>query len=231
MTNQKPVAIIHRNDYNEPKEQTNILRDLIKDALLNCRHVIDRQFVTIEHDEKQGRDVAIVQILNRLEALFLEREEGLSGAEDAYFHACSGMKHWQAKRAKAGKEIGTEGSLCDGIAWLFDRIEKLEAKLVFDMFGQIPTAQSDTKDSLAVQPPQGPVAIALNTGTRQGVKWLKNVEHGESLYTTQIAAQRQWAGLTDDDISTLWSEFKDAVCLDHKTWAKAIEAKLREKNT
>ena len=29
-----------------------------------------------------------------------------------------------------------------------------------------------------------PVAIALNTGTKQGVKWLKNVEHGESLYTT-----------------------------------------------
>lgn len=39
------------------------------------------------------------------------------------------------------------------------------------------------------QPEQEPVAIALNTGTKQGVKWLKNVEHGENLYTTPPAAQ------------------------------------------
>ena len=34
---------------------------------------------------------------------------------------------------------------------------------------------------------QEPVAIALNTGTKQGVKWLKNVEHGEHLYTSPPA--------------------------------------------
>ena len=33
-------------------------------------------------------------------------------------------------------------------------------------------------------PVQEPVAIALNTGTKQGVKWLKSVEHGMPLYTT-----------------------------------------------
>ena len=43
--------------------------------------------------------------------------------------------------------------------------------------------------------------------------------------------QRTWVGLTDDEVNTLWGEWKDAVCLDHKTWAKAIEAKLKEKNT
>ena len=46
------------------------------------------------------------------------------------------------------------------------------------------------------------------------------------LYTAP--PQRTWVGLTDDEISTLWDEWKDAVCLDHKTWAKAIEAKLKE---
>jgi hypothetical protein len=40
-----------------------------------------------------------------------------------------------------------------------------------------------------------------------------------------------WVGLTDEEIDALWQEWKDAVCLDHKTWAKAIEAKLKEKNT
>ena len=43
-------------------------------------------------------------------------------------------------------------------------------------------------------------------------------------------AQRTWVGLTEDEISALWNEWKDAVCLDHKTWAKAIEAKLKQKN-
>ena len=43
--------------------------------------------------------------------------------------------------------------------------------------------------------------------------------------------QRTWVGLTDEQISTLWDEWKDAVWLDHKTWAKAIEAKLKELNT
>jgi hypothetical protein len=38
-------------------------------------------------------------------------------------------------------------------------------------------------------PVQEPVAIALNTGTKQGVKWLKNVEHSENLYTTLPAQQ------------------------------------------
>jgi len=47
----------------------------------------------------------------------------------------------------------------------------------------------------------------------------------------QTTAQRKWVGLTDEEVNTLWGDWKDAVCLDHKTWAQAIEAKLKEKNT
>jgi hypothetical protein len=46
-----------------------------------------------------------------------------------------------------------------------------------------------------------------------------------------LPAQRQWVGLTDEEVSTLWGEWKDAVCLDYKTWAEAIQAKLKELNT
>jgi hypothetical protein len=46
---------------------------------------------------------------------------------DAYMAACDEMELWQKKRAKAGLEIGTEGSLVDGIGWLYGYIEKLEA--------------------------------------------------------------------------------------------------------
>jgi len=49
--------------------------------------------------------------------------------------------------------------------------------------------------------------------------------------TTPPAAQREWVGLTDEDIKELWDVWKDALCLDLKTWAFAIEAKLKEKNT
>jgi hypothetical protein len=60
----------------------------------------------------------------------------------------------------------------------------------------------EAADALAVpvQPVQEPVAIALNTGTKQGVKWLKNVEHGESLYTTPPAQPAVPDALTSADI-------------------------------
>ena len=34
-----------------------------------------------------------------------------------------------------------------------------------------------------------PVAIALNTGTKQGVKWLRNIPHGEKLFTRPMPVQ------------------------------------------
>ena len=49
-----------------------------------------------------------------------------SGAE-AYDIACEEMEAWQEKRRKAGKEIGTQGSLVDGIGWLYERLDELEA--------------------------------------------------------------------------------------------------------
>jgi hypothetical protein len=74
------------------------------------------------------------------------------------------------------------------------------------------------------QPVQKPVAIALNTGTKQGVKWLKNVEHGEKLYTTP--PQRTWVGLSDDEYTQLWGMKPDLL-----NFFRKIEAKLKEKNT
>ena len=46
----------------------------------------------------------------------------------------------------------------------------------------------------------------------------------------RLVPQRPWVGLTDEEIDAMWIEWKDAVCLDHKTWAQAIQAKLKEKN-
>ena len=51
------------------------------------------------------------------------------------------------------------------------------------------------------------------------------------LYTTPHAAQRQWTGLTDEEIEKVWqrtqaNDFHDCV----QPFARAIEAKLKERN-
>lgn len=174
---------------------------------------------------------------------------------DAYLHACSEMEYWQAKRAKAGKEIGTEGSLCDGIAWLFDRIEKLESKFVLNV-NDILVETCDT-------PKVGGFALGTSKGVRLTHRPTGTVvqcdsersQHGnrakawlelEILLSTKPDSQRQWVGLTDDEIEQCYTEQKKSV-VKHKNsirgqtlsnWDSldyhlimAVEAKLKEKNT
>jgi hypothetical protein len=51
-------------------------------------------------------------------------------------------------------------------------------------------------------------------------------------YTTPPAAQRQWVGLTDDEISAIGSKiFPSTWNTNHVEFARAIEAKLKERNT
>jgi hypothetical protein len=49
----------------------------------------------------------------------------------------------------------------------------------------------------------------------------------------QMPPQRTWVGLTDEQISDLWCKVSntDFVTADTHVFAKAIEAKLKEKNT
>jgi hypothetical protein len=47
----------------------------------------------------------------------------------------------------------------------------------------------------------------------------------QPLYTTPPAAQRQWVGLTDEEMQALWDRYA------HMEMMRAIEAKLKEKNT
>jgi hypothetical protein len=62
-----------------------------------------------------------------------------------------------------------------------------------------------------------------------------HLESGETItmiYTTQPAARRQWVGLTDEEISAIGSKiFPSTWNTRHVEFARAIEAKLKAKNT
>jgi hypothetical protein len=58
----------------------------------------------------------------------------------------------------------------------------------------------------------------------------ESVPVGTKLYTSTPAAQRQWVWLTDEELSELIDDANDCDLSD-RGFIKAIEAKLREKNT
>jgi hypothetical protein len=137
--------------------------------------------------------------------------------------------YWQESvtKFKSGElSVPCKGKNCGSMnGWL----HSVECRAEHEAQYTTQPAQPATEESSATQPAQPapvqePVAIALNTGTKQGVKWLKNVEHGEKLYIIKPAAQRQWVGLTEQEAAECWSTSTV------RTW-QAIEAKLREKNT
>jgi hypothetical protein len=51
------------------------------------------------------------------------------------------------------------------------------------------------------------------------------------LYPTPPAAQRPWVGLTDDEIEEMANDFEEGYVFLYRSFARAIEAKLKELNT
>jgi hypothetical protein len=61
-------------------------------------------------------------------------------------------------------------------------------------------------------------------------RWEENEgTYGEPLYTAP--PKREWVGLTDEQIIGLWQDTKEPDGHRIERFARAIEAKLREKNT
>jgi hypothetical protein len=60
--------------------------------------------------------------------------------------------------------------------------------------------------------------------------------HADGTRTVRIQPKREWVGLTDDEIVKLWSwsmtaEAEQTATTQQHAFARAIEAKLKEKNT
>jgi hypothetical protein len=58
--------------------------------------------------------------------------------------------------------------------------------------------------------------------------WIGRIKQVLPMYTTPPAAQRQWVGLTDEEIQTIWRHSEH---MDVNEVCQAIESKLKEKNT
>lgn len=78
--------------------------------------------VTAERDALQQRLTAADERVDVLEA-----ENRRLRSDDLFYDAaCEAMEGHHKERAKLGKEIGCQGSLIDGIAWIYQRLAELE---------------------------------------------------------------------------------------------------------
>ena len=82
---------------------------------------------------------------------------------------------------------------------------------------------------------QEPVAVFRREILGRGqIFWLRSLNElpNETLLYT-ATPQREWVGLTDDEIDDIWAEFNDGYGIIEETlwgYERAIEAKLKEKN-
>lgn len=95
------------------------LEDLLHDWIVANDAAVELRRLSAENEALRTKN-------DRLEEL-CDATYVAQGA-DAYNHACSEMERFQAERAKAKKEVGTTGSLCDGLEWLYGHVDNIETE-------------------------------------------------------------------------------------------------------
>ena len=118
------------------KTLTEAANDLIEHAMergIPARMIPFMEALRVANNERKAESEAARLEIESLKAKNLELERlcdatYVTQGADAYNHACSMMEQYQAEREAARKEVGTEGSLCDGISWLYTRIASLESQ-------------------------------------------------------------------------------------------------------
>ena len=90
-------------------------------------------------------------------------------------------------------------------------------------------AITSLRQAIAELESQEPVAVGEVVNERGEVDYISYVPPvGTALYTTPPAAQRQWVGLTDEEITAL--KHNGERYISSQDFARAVEAKLKQKN-
>jgi hypothetical protein len=106
--------------------------------------------------------------------------------------------------------------------------QALDALITAELDGNCEYGVTDALRTRLAQPEQEPVA-QVNYNERQNIAWLfgKQLPDGTLLYTAP--PQREWKGLTDEERQECL--YSDPIFgMAASTFARAIEAKLKEKN-
>jgi hypothetical protein len=80
------------------------------------------------------------------------------------------------------------------------------------------------------------IRLAEEAGTHEGgaANWVNGNRWEQFAFLVAAAAKREWQGLTDEERLRCFDDIdwnKVDWCPDHEQYAKAVEAKLKEKNT
>jgi hypothetical protein len=132
---------------------------------------------------------------------------------------------------------------------LFDELERIvkeQDEQIKTLHKQIEHLVAEARLAKPEQEPwQGNGGAGYNVGSgaqpeQEPVAWMEDSiefyakDHPTNSCTIPLYTappRKPWIGLTDGDMKNVWDEMKDAVCLDHKTFAHAISELLKEKNT
>jgi hypothetical protein len=96
-------------------------------------------------------------------------------------------------------------------------------------------APCNCKQPAQPAPVQEPVAQSLKDAVFTVIEGF-NIPHDvrkileSAYYNAPPAAQKQWVGLTDEEIQTAWDEVMDGAVFTRREVYEAIETKLKEKN-
>jgi|APGre2960657373_1045057.scaffolds.fasta_scaffold17689_1 hypothetical protein len=139
-------------------------------------------------------------------------------------------------RAEELEQIGAESSLARAMAahtirLLYKENEALRARLSqCERCGEVNPAEIHT----CTPPEQEPIAyLCENAVGHKYFRWKKppSTYKPIALYTAHASPQRIWQGLTDEEYEAMAETYVTNCYFDTLKYAKAIEAKLKEKNT
>ena len=194
--------------------------------------VIEQEEVSSKEKEKEMNDHELLQqALDALEDDDLPRYEIIKAIETRLAQPEPVM--WQNAALRLGEDLSTVGP--DGYynmtakQWL-DWALSVITKIQIDYMQLGACEEKSRKDyiGLILGVRVDDASVIIKTKNKDNAKYLCNeLLNEKEIYYYPAPTQKEWVGLTDDEIDSI------AVGDDHEilTFARAIEAKLKEKNT